>query len=91
MNLHVGFILFVVVFISNFILLLDKAEKKVQFNEEVKVKVLDNEKSEPVKIDESKIDRLLHLLHEADPQSDKADSEELLTLEGNVCPVLNCF
>lgn len=73
---------------TNFISFTDKAEKKVQFNEEVKVKVLENDKNEPLKIDETKIDRLLHLLYEADPQSDKGDSEELLTLEGNICLVL---
>ncbi|KAK0073841.1 hypothetical protein PV326_013013 [Microctonus aethiopoides] len=33
-----------------------------------------------VEIDESKIDRLLHLLHEANPQSDAGDPPELLDL-----------
>lgn len=33
-------------------------------------------------IDEGRIDRLLHLLHEADPQSENCDTEELLQLEG---------
>lgn len=64
------------------------AGKKVQFNDEVNVKVLDKDSNEqpssaPVVIDENKIDRLIHLLQEADPQSDKRDSDELLTLEGN--------
>ncbi|KAJ6221752.1 hypothetical protein RDWZM_000297 [Blomia tropicalis] len=66
-----------------------KSEKKVQFNEEIKVKVLESDPSETngsapmvvTEIDESRIDRLLHLLHEADPQSEKCDSEELLLLE----------
>lgn len=62
----------------------------MQFNEEIKVKVLESEShsetngTAPVtEIDESRIDRLLHLLHEADPQAEKCDSEELLTLEGS--------
>ena len=59
----------------------------MQFNDEVKVKMLetnDQNGAIPVvtEIDESRIDRLLHLLHEADPQSEKCDSEELLLLEG---------
>ncbi|KAK0166306.1 hypothetical protein PV328_004739 [Microctonus aethiopoides] len=60
-------------------------KKSVQFAEEVEVKTL---KREPevieVEIDESKIDRLLHLLHEADPQSDTSDPPELLDLEEQV-------
>lgn len=56
----------------------------MQFAEEVEVKML---KREPeiieVDIDETKIDRLLHLLHEADPQSDTTDPPEMLDLEGN--------
>ena len=34
-------------------------------------------------IDESKIDRLLHILHEVDPTRDTSDSKELTYLEGN--------
>ncbi|XP_063985824.1 signal transducing adapter molecule 1 isoform X1 [Diachasmimorpha longicaudata] len=60
-------------------------KKSVQFVEEVEVKTL---KREPeiieVEIDEGKIDRLLHLLHEADPQSDTSDPSELLDLEEQV-------
>ncbi|KAH9391612.1 Signal transducing adapter molecule 2 [Tyrophagus putrescentiae] len=75
-----------------------KSEKRVQFNEEIKVKVLESNgennspssegtvsaspvEAAPVEIDESRIDRLLHLLHEADPQSENCDTEELLQLE----------
>ncbi|XP_014295195.1 signal transducing adapter molecule 1 [Microplitis demolitor] len=60
-------------------------KKAVQFAEEVEVKML---KREPeiieVDIDETKIDRLLHLLHEADPQSDTTDPPEMLDLEEQV-------
>lgn len=44
----------------------------------VRVKHLNNEVTE---IDEAKIDRLLFLLHEADPTGERPDSEELLQLE----------
>ena len=37
-----------------------------------------------VDIDESKIDRLLHILHEVDPTSIASDSNELLSLEGKL-------
>lgn len=59
-------------------------KKLVQFVEEVEVKMV---KREPevveVEIDEKKMDRLLHLLHEADPQCDTSDPQEMLDLEGN--------
>ncbi|XP_013783066.1 signal transducing adapter molecule 1-like [Limulus polyphemus] len=55
-------------------------KKSVQFSEEVKVKTVETEPQE-VEIDEEKIDRLLHLLHEADPTGERADSDELLALE----------
>lgn len=60
-------------------------KKMVQFAEEVEVKTV---KREPevieVEIDEKKMDRLLHLLHEADPQCDTSDSQEMLDLEEQV-------
>ena len=56
-------------------------EKKVQFSEEVKVEVVEKE-SEVVEIDEDKINKLMRLLHDADPTGEKPDSEELLNLEG---------
>lgn len=70
----------------NFYSELEHSNKKmVQFAEEVEVKTV---KREPevieVEIDERKMDRLLHLLHEADPQCDTSDSQEMLELEGNV-------
>jgi signal transducing adaptor molecule len=69
----------------------DKAnEKKVQFSEEIKVKVMEKE-SEVVEIDEEKIDRLLHLIHDSDPNGEKSDSEELLILEGIQCMHLSKY
>ncbi|XP_011503382.1 PREDICTED: signal transducing adapter molecule 1 [Ceratosolen solmsi marchali] len=60
-------------------------KKSVQFTEEVEVKTV---KREPevveIEIDEQKMDRLLHLLHEADPQSDSSDPQEMLDLEEHV-------
>ncbi|XP_017075954.1 signal transducing adapter molecule 1 [Drosophila eugracilis] len=40
--------------------------------------------AQPVEIDESKIDRLLHLLHEANPEDPSQDSDEMLQLEQEV-------
>ncbi|XP_016990246.1 signal transducing adapter molecule 1 [Drosophila rhopaloa] len=40
--------------------------------------------AQPVEIDESKIDRLLHLLHEANPEDPSQDSNEMLQLEQEV-------
>lgn len=52
--------------------------KSVQFDDQVRVKFLEEEVTE---IDEAKIDRLLQLIHEADPTGITPDSEELLMLE----------
>lgn len=52
--------------------------KSVQFDDQVRVKFLEEEVTE---IDEAKIDRLLHLIHEADPTGVTPDSQELLMLE----------
>lgn len=54
------------------------SSKSVQFDDQVRVKFLEEEVTE---IDESKIDRLLYLIHEADPTGVISDSEELLLLE----------
>ncbi|XP_051173255.1 signal transducing adapter molecule 1 isoform X1 [Leptopilina boulardi] len=63
----------------------DSGKKLVQFSDEVEVKTV---KREPevleVEINEQKIDRLMHLLHEADPQSDSTDPPEMLDLEEQV-------
>lgn len=59
---------------------MDKAKKMVQFKDGVDSK---SEPREPdvVEINEGKIDRLLHLLHEADPTNPDTDTEEMLKLE----------
>ncbi|KAF7287130.1 hypothetical protein GWI33_002506 [Rhynchophorus ferrugineus] len=61
--------------------LIDKTKKMVQFKEEVKV--LEKEPQE-IEVNEDKIDRLLHLLHEADPTNPETDTDELLSLEREV-------
>lgn len=61
---------------------LDQPRKSVQFNEAVQVKTV--EEPQEVEINEEKIDRLLHLLHEADPTENNSDSEEMLNLEEQV-------
>lgn len=52
--------------------------KSVQFDDQVRVKFLDDNITE---VDEGKIDRLLHLIHEADPTGVTPDSDELIMLE----------
>lgn len=54
-------------------------KKTVQFSEEVRVKTVEREQD--IEIDEDKINRTLHFLHEADPTGEIEDSEELLALE----------
>lgn len=57
-----------------------KSHKKVvQFNDESQ-----NVQSLPVEINEDSIDRLLFLLHEADPSDPSQDSEEMMRLENVV-------
>lgn len=58
----------------------DGRRRSVQFNEEVNVKILEKD-PEPVTIDEEKIDKLIHLLHEADPSGEEIDSDDLIALE----------
>ena len=55
------------------------SKKAVQFNEESQ-----NLVQQPVEINEDSIDRLLFLLHEADPSDPSQDSEEMLRLENVV-------
>lgn len=50
----------------------------VQFKEEVKVV---EKEPEEIEINEDKINRLIHLLHEADPTNPETDTDELLGLE----------
>lgn len=60
--------------------------KRVQFNEQVVVATLEETASSEaeVEIDEAKIDRMLHALHEADPTGERNDPEELKMLEGMI-------
>lgn len=69
-----------------------ETSKRVQFNEQVVVATLEETASSEaeIEIDEAKIDRMLHALHEADPTGERNDPEELKVLEGNCgfCPLL---
>lgn len=59
----------------------EKTKKSVQFSDDIKKEM----KDEVVEINESKIDRLLHLLHEANPEdTGSQDSDEMLQLESQV-------
>ncbi|XP_025830602.1 signal transducing adapter molecule 1 isoform X2 [Agrilus planipennis] len=58
----------------------EKNKKLVQFSDYVEVKNVDSEPQE-VEINEEKIDRLLHLLHDADTTNPENDDEEMLRLE----------
>uniref|UniRef100_A0A1B0CNQ0 Uncharacterized protein n=3 Tax=Lutzomyia longipalpis TaxID=7200 RepID=A0A1B0CNQ0_LUTLO len=62
---------------------LDKVKKSVQFADE-DTPLLEEVKQEPVEINEEKIDRLLHLLHEANPEDPSQDTPEMLALEQQV-------
>ncbi|XP_055636421.1 signal transducing adapter molecule 2 [Toxorhynchites rutilus septentrionalis] len=59
-----------------------KSKKNVQFSDDHKK---DDEKAadeaQVAEINEEKIDRLLHLLHEADPEDPSTDTDEMLQLE----------
>uniref|UniRef100_A0A1B0D6L3 Uncharacterized protein n=1 Tax=Phlebotomus papatasi TaxID=29031 RepID=A0A1B0D6L3_PHLPP len=63
---------------------LDKVKKSVQFAEDDVQPNEDEDKMEPVEINEEKIDRLLHLLHEANPEDPTQDTPEMLALEQQV-------
>ncbi|KAF2896891.1 hypothetical protein ILUMI_09278 [Ignelater luminosus] len=56
-------------------------KKMVQFKE---TEVKEEKEPEEVEINEGKIDRLIHLLHEADPTNPEQDSDEMLKLEREV-------
>jgi len=63
-----------------------RENKRVQFNEQVSVANLLEEtagssEAELLEIDEAKIDRMLHSLHEADPTGERVDPEDLKILE----------
>lgn len=59
----------------------------VQFKENAEANVL-KEAPEHVEINEHKIDRLLYLLHEADPTNPEKDTEEMLKLESEFMKIL---
>ncbi|XP_037958461.1 signal transducing adapter molecule 1-like isoform X2 [Teleopsis dalmanni] len=67
-----------------------KSKKNVQFDDDVKELQQKTEAAavaaanQQVEIDEIKIDRLLHLLHEANPEDPSQDSDEMLRLEQEV-------
>lgn len=65
-----------------FTIFTENEKKGVQFNETVEVKSVSRIRA--TEIDEGKIDRVLHLLHEADPSVDTHDPPELLSLEEEV-------
>jgi len=58
-------------------------KKTVQFAEDVEVQSIETE-PEVVELDEAKIDRVLHMLHEADPTGEVEDPQELAGLEDHV-------
>ncbi|KAJ8917776.1 hypothetical protein NQ315_010682 [Exocentrus adspersus] len=64
-------------------ILYEKAKKIVQFKDAAEVALLKDEILN-IEINEEKIDRLLHLLHEADPTNLDSDTEEMLNLEREV-------
>lgn len=57
---------------------------RVHFSDTVGTSSGHDFKREEAVINEQKIDRLLHLLHEANPTDESADTEEMLVLEGTM-------
>lgn len=64
--------------------LMEEKKKKIDMLDDSLDKRLDEIKEEVSEIDEAKIDRLLHLLHEADPTNPEYDTKEMLSLEREV-------
>lgn len=62
----------------------EKSKKVVQFSDEQSDNSFNERKEEPVQINEDTIDRLLHLLHEADPEDPSQDTDDMLRLEHQV-------
>lgn len=68
----------------------NKSKKSVQFEEDAKELQQKTEAAaaaaanQTIEIDEAKVDRLLHLLHEANPEDPSQDTEEMLRLEQEV-------
>jgi signal transducing adaptor molecule len=61
-----------------------KAKKSVQFSDENAKNEHKEAVAETVEVNEMTLDRLLHLLHEADPEDPSQDTEEMLRLEAQV-------
>jgi signal transducing adaptor molecule len=59
-----------------------KTKKSVQFSEENAKN--EHKAAETVEVNEMTLDRLLHLLHEADPEDPSQDTDEMLRLEAQV-------
>lgn len=68
----------------------EQNKKSVQFQENAAAKTVET-KPEDVEINEGKIDRLLHLLHEADPSDAQHDTQEMLNLEGILFDKQTCI
>uniref|UniRef100_A0A336LWJ7 CSON006278 protein n=1 Tax=Culicoides sonorensis TaxID=179676 RepID=A0A336LWJ7_CULSO len=65
----------------------NSSKKVVQFSDEQSDNSFNERKTlenEPVQINEETIDRLLHLLHEADPEDPSQDTDDMLRLEHQV-------
>lgn len=74
---------------SFYFIVYEKAKKIVQFKENTEVNVM-KEELEDVEINEEKTDRLLYLLHEANPTNPEKDTEEMLKLE-SMCFKSCCY
>lgn len=62
----------------------NSSKKFVQFSDEQSDNSFNERKDEPIQINEDTIDRLLHLLHEADPEDPSQDTDDMLRLEHQV-------
>lgn len=71
--------------------MLEKQKKVSQLDEALDGKANASKEPEVIEINEQKIDRLLHLLHEADPTNPEHDTEEMLTLERNKVKLFQLF
>lgn len=76
-------------FPSNFVTAdLDAEPEASLYDEKTKLSEREEFKAETVEIDEGKIDRLLQLLHDANPEDPSQDTEEMFILEAQVNQML---